>query len=124
MARLSTAQENAALTGTFINTATTYYLSLHSADPGTTGASEITGGSYVRQAITFAAASGGSTASASGQTFTGMPAEAGGCPYFGIWTASTAGTYLEGGTTSGLSGAISAGSTVTFASGATTFSAS
>ena len=126
MSRLSTAQENAALTGTFINTATTYYLSLHTADPGTTGASEVTGGSYVRQAITFSTASGGTTVSggaSASQTFTGMPVEAGGCPYFGIWTASTSGTYNQGGTTTGLSGAISAGATITFASGQVSFAA-
>ena len=126
MARITTAQANAGL-GAIFNTATTYYLGLNTADPSTTGANEVTGGSYVRQAITFAAASGGSAASggtSAAQTFTGMPVEAGGTPYFSIWTASTSGTFLEGGTTSGLSGAISAGSTITFASGAVTFTLS
>ena len=127
MARITSAQANAGL-GAIFNTATTYYLALFTTDPGTTGASgEVTGGSYVRQAITFGTASGGSVSSggtSAAQTFTGMPVEAGGTPYFGIWTASTSGTYLEGGTTSGLSGAISAGSTITFASGAVTFTLS
>ena len=123
MARLPAAQENAALDAMFV-TSTTYYLALNTTDPGTTGAGEVTGGSYARQAITFAAASGGSKASSSGQTFTGMPAEAGGIPYASLWTAATAGTFLGGLTTTGLSGAVSAGSTITVASGATTWTQS
>ena len=106
---------------------TVYYLSLHSGSPGTTGANEITGGSYARQAITFGTASAGSQASSgtdAAQSFTGMPAEAGGCPYFGIWTLVSSGTYLAGGTTSGLSGSIPSGATVSFASGAVTLSVS
>jgi hypothetical protein len=35
----------------------TVYVSLHTADPGETGASEVTGGDYARKAITWAAAS-------------------------------------------------------------------
>jgi len=120
MARLATATENTGIAAMFVPS-TTYYLALFTTDPGTTGASgEVTGGSYARQAITFGAASGGSEASTNAQTFTSMPVEAGGCPYFGIWTASSGGTYLGGGATSGLSGAISAGSTITFAIAATT----
>jgi len=88
--------------------ATTYYLALFTSDPTTTGASgEVTGGSYARQAIAFGSASAGSQASTNAQTFTSMPVEAGGIPYFGLFTASTSGTYLGGGTTTGLSGALS-----------------
>lgn len=126
MARITVAQADAGL-GAIFNTATTYYLGLNTADPGTTGASEVTGGSYARQAITFGTASAGSVASggtSASQSFTGMPLESSGIPYFSIWTASTSGTYLEGGTTSGLSGSISAGSTIDFASGAVTFTLS
>ena len=103
--------------------ATVYYLSLHTATPGTTGASEVTGGSYARQAITFGSASAGSKASAgtdAAQSFTGMPSVGSGTPYFGVWTLVSSGTYTGGGTTSGLSGAISAGSTINFVSGAVT----
>jgi len=120
MARLTAAQENAGIAAMFVP-ATTYYLALFTSDPGTSGASgEVTGGSYARQAIAFGSASGGSEASTNAQTFTNMPAEAGGVLYFGLFTASSGGTYLGGGTTSGLSGAISAGATVAFAIGATT----
>jgi len=102
-------------------TATVYYLGLNTANPGTTGASEVTGGSYARQAITFLAASGGSKVSGGAdatQAFTGMPAEAGGIPYLSLWTASSGGTYLWGGTTTGLSGSIPSGATIDFATGA------
>lgn len=92
------------------------YLSLHSATPGTTGASEVTGGSYARQPISWASAASGSKASSNAQSFTGMPAEAGGIPYVGVYSASTGGTYLGGMATSGLSGAISSGGVVDFAS--------
>lgn len=120
MADLTTASADTMLTAAPCVPTTVYYLSLHTATPGTTGASEVTGGSYVRQAITFGTPSAGAQVSAgtdAAQSFTGMPVEAGGTPYFGIWTASTSGTYLGGGTMSGLSGAISAGSTITVASG-------
>jgi hypothetical protein len=46
-----------------------------------------------------------------------MPAEAGGIPFFGIFSAVTAGTYEGGGTTTGLSTALPAGATVNFAAG-------
>jgi hypothetical protein len=127
MTDLTTSSANTMLTAAPCVPTTVYYLSLHTGSPGTTGANEISGGSYIRQAITFGSASAGSQSSSgtdASQSFTGMPAEAGGAPYFGIWTASTSGTYLAGGTTSGLSGAISSGSTITFASGGVTLSLS
>jgi hypothetical protein len=98
---------------------TTYYVSLHTADPGTTGASEVTGGSYARQAIVFTATGGGGNTiiSNGAQNFTGMPAEASGVPYLGIYSASSGGTYLGGGACSLGSTAISAGATVAFAAG-------
>lgn len=124
MARLPAAQENAGLNAMFVPS-TTYYLALFTSDPGTTGASgEVTGGSYARQSIAFGSAAAGSQASTTAQNFTSMPLEASGVPYFGIFTASTSGTYLGGGTTSGLSGSIPAGSTVAFAIGAVTTSLS
>ena len=123
MARLGTNGANGAANGVVAN-GTTYYLSLHTADPGTTGASEVTGGSYLRQAIIFGAAVAGLVTSTDAQNFTSMPVEAGGCPYLGIWDASTSGNYLAGGTTSGLGGAISSGAQVSFAIGAVTGQAS
>ena len=124
MARLPAAQENTVLNAGFVPS-TTYYLALFTSDPSTTGASgEVTGGSYARQAIAFGSASSGSQASTNAQTFTGMPVESSGVPYFGLFTLVSGGTYLGGGTTTGLSGAISAGSTISFAIGAVTTSLS
>jgi hypothetical protein len=73
---------------------TTVYMSLHTADPGLTGASEVTGGSYQRQSVTFAAASNRSAASNADVTFTGMPA----CTltYIGLWDAQSTGNFLWG----------------------------
>lgn len=124
MADLTTASADTMLAAAPCVAGTTYYLGLNTADPGTTGASEVSGGSYARQAITFGTPASGSQASTDSQSFTGMPAESGGVPYFSIWTAATAGTYLAGGTTSGLSGAISAGATISFATGAVTLTVS
>jgi len=44
-------------------------MSLHSADPGTTGASEIAGGGYARQTCVWSAASVGSMALAGNEVF-------------------------------------------------------
>jgi hypothetical protein len=127
MARLPTAQEDAALDAMFVP-GTVYYLALFSTDPGTTGASgELSGGSYARQPITFGSASGGvkvSSGTDASQSFTNLPAEAGGIPYAAIYSAVTSGTYLGGLTTTGLSGAIGAGATVDFASGEVSWSQS
>jgi len=96
---------------------TPQYLSLHTADPGTTGASEASGGSYARQSCSFGSASSGADASTTAQNFTSMPSITSG--YFGIWTASTSGTYICGGAL-GSSLTIPSGSTVSFAIGAVT----
>jgi len=123
MALLAVASENTAIAAVFVPS-TTYYLSLHSATPGQNGASEITGGSYARQTLTFGSASGGSESSTNSQTFTNLPAETSGIPYFGIWSAASSGTYIGGGTTTGLTGSLPAGISVNFATGAVTVSIS
>lgn len=70
------------------------YFSLHTADPGTTGASEVTGGSYGRVSAGFPAASSGAATNAgatinvpSGTTVT----------HWGRWTTASAGTFFTGG---------------------------
>lgn len=127
MSRVTTATADTALDAVLVPS-TVYYLALFTSDPGTSGSSgEVTGGSYARQAITFGSASAGSKASSgtdASQSFTGMPAESGGIGYLGIFTASSGGTYIIGGTVSGLSGSLPSGITVSVASGAITFSAS
>jgi hypothetical protein len=123
MARLPAANENVAIVAAIVPT-TTYYLSLHSADPGTTGATEVSGGSYARQSIVFGSATAGVVTSTTAQNFTAMPAESGGVPFFGIWSASSGGTYEGGGTTTGLSTSIPAGASINFASASVTCSIS
>lgn len=97
---------------------TTYYLSLHSATPGTTGASEFSGGGYARQAIVFGSASGGVIASNAQITVPNAGTTA--ALYVGIWTAVTAGTYV-GGLLIGAGGVTAA--SIVFASGAVTITA-
>lgn len=69
------------------------YVSLHTADPGGSGTSEVTGGSpaYARKAVTWSAASGGSAAISTGVTFD-VPASTT-ISYLGMWSAATAGTF-------------------------------
>jgi hypothetical protein len=115
---LTAAQANAAIAAMFVPS-TTYYGSLHTATPGTTGASEVTGGTYGRQTITYGSGSSGVESSTNAQNWTLMPS----CTvsYFGHWTTVTTGTYLGGGAlTSSLT--VPAGATVAAAVGALTVS--
>lgn len=69
------------------------YASLHSADPGTGGSSEISGGSpaYARKAITWNAAASGSKTNSNTLTFD-VPASTT-VSYIGYWSASSGGTF-------------------------------
>ena len=70
------------------------HASLHTADPGTTGASELTGGSpaYARKPITWTpgAVDGVYTATVVFDVPTGVT-----LTHVGLWTALTAGTFLD-----------------------------
>jgi hypothetical protein len=117
MARISTTEANQALSTTGWS-----YVSLHTADPGTTGASEVTGGTYARVAVTWNAASGGSVSN-SGALSINLPASTT-ASYFGVWGASTSGTYYIGGA---LSPSVTTGASagvITIASGSLTVTAS
>jgi len=117
MARISTTEANQALSTTGWS-----YVSLHTADPGTTGASEVTGGTYARVAVTWNAASGGSVSN-SGALSINLPASTT-ASYFGVWGASSAGTYYIGGA---LSPSVTTGASagvITIASGSLTVTAS
>lgn len=72
------------------------YVSLHTADPGDTGANEAAGGvpAYARKAITWSPASGGSL-NAGNQPVFDVPA--GTFTHFGLWDSMTAGTFHGGG---------------------------
>jgi len=119
MALISTTEANQAL-------ATTgwAYVSLHTATPGTTGASEVSGGSpaYARVAVTWNAAASGSVTNSSALTINAPASTT--FTHFGIWSASTAGTYYIGGA---LGTSITTGTsqgTITIAASAITVSAS
>jgi hypothetical protein len=86
------AAKNAAVDG--IAAAATY-LSLHTADPGTTGASEVTGGTYARVATSWSASSAGSKPGSA--TTLNVPASTT-IGWWGLWTAASGGTFHYGGT--------------------------
>jgi hypothetical protein len=106
-------------------TTTGLFMSIHTASPSNTGANEIVAGtgytavSGGRPPMTWGSVSSGVVTTNDTQTFAMLVTEGGGIPYFGIWTANTAGTYIFGGPTSGLSGSIPSGANVTFTSSVT-----
>ena len=76
------------------------HISLHSANPGESGASELTGSGYARQPVTWGTSSGGAVAA------TNLPllfsgAASASSPFFGGWTAATGGTFVDGGALQG-----------------------
>ena len=69
------------------------YVGLFTVTPGeAAGGTEVTGGSYARQAATFTAASSGATSNDTNIDFTGMPAAT--TVAIGIFDASTSGNML------------------------------
>jgi hypothetical protein len=93
MAGYNNTSKDVALTA--IGAAATF-ISLHSADPGTTGANEITGGSpaYARVATTWGAAAASSMAGS--QVTLNVPASTT-IEFWGVWSLVTGGVYYEGG---------------------------
>ena len=80
------------------------YVSLHTADPGNTGTSEIStsGTGYARLPVTFAQVSGPNPHGAQGNTlavltFNTATAAWGTISFFGVWDALTAGNYRGSG---------------------------
>lgn len=69
-------------------------MSLHTADPGQTGANEVTGGSYARQSAGYNAASGGVCALAGTVSFTVMPAAT--VTHIGLWDSTGTPLFLQG----------------------------
>lgn len=76
----------------------TVFVSLHTGDPGTTGASEVTGGSYARESAAFTQTGDNpTTASNNGVIqFTQATALWGDVSHFGIWDAVSGGNFLAG----------------------------
>lgn len=69
-------------------------ISLHTADPGTSGASEVVGGTYARVATTWGSASASSMAGSA--VVINVPASTT-ITHWGVWTAGSGGTFLQGG---------------------------
>lgn len=99
MSSFSDYLENAALNHVFRNTALTspsaVYLALFTVAPTDAGGgTEVSGGGYARQAITFGAPSGGAIANTGAVAFTASGAAFGSVVAVGIFDASTGGNML------------------------------
>ncbi len=88
MAGLVAAGKNLMLTG-FTGSAT--YVSLHTADPSTNGANEVTGGSYSRESAAWGSPSNGAVSNGSSIVFD-VPGSTT-ITHLGYWSASTSGTF-------------------------------
>lgn len=84
---------SAAYKNLMLDAAPPAFLSLHTANPGSTGTSEVTGGSpaYARKSATWSAATGGAKALSNAPVFD-VPATT--VAFIGMWTAVSGGTYL------------------------------
>lgn len=80
------------LLGTYLTTIATH-VSLHSADPGSTGTSEIT--AVGRKAATFAVGTDGDLDLTGVLNFTGGTPNAA-CTHVGLWSAGSGGTFRGG----------------------------
>jgi hypothetical protein len=74
------------------------FVSLHTADPGATGTSEVTGTPYTRIAATFTNTGSDPTIAANSAVIQFPTATSlwGTVSFFGLWSAVTAGTFLGG----------------------------
>lgn len=114
MVGASPAVKNASANATrALLTANTGFVSMHTADPGTTGTSEVTGTGYARGSSVIAAAVGGSCAGAAASVTmpTGVSTVA---TYWGLWDAVTAGNWIDGGLLTTPETFSTAGGTFTF----------
>jgi hypothetical protein len=72
-------------------------MSLHTAAPGLTGANEITGNAYARQAVAFGASAAGVVLNNSTPTFPApTPSNWGTATHFALWDAVSGGNCLYG----------------------------
>jgi hypothetical protein len=103
---------------------TTVFVSLHTTDPGDTGAAEIAGNAYARTAATFTD-TGANPTTASNSAIVSFPTATAGwgtIAYFGLWSAATSGNYQGSGQLD-VSRIVNAGDKVQFLTGALTVSA-
>jgi hypothetical protein len=95
MAGLSSAGEAAVIAALD----TVAYVSLHTADPGNTGANEVAGGGYARQGpVAFTNSGANPTVAGNNSIITYPTATAawGTINFFGLWTAASAGVFNGG----------------------------
>lgn len=109
---------DALVRNTAFNVGANVYLSLHTADPGLTGASEVAGAGYARQACAFADDGGDGTGTNSGTVTVPVPSAGG--PYavthVALWDAASGGNCVAGGALSGTVNA-AAGSSLQWTAG-------
>lgn len=74
----------------FLNTGNVY-MSLHTADPGTTGANEVSGSPYTRLEVTFGTPSDGVVTNTNNPEFS-VPNNTT-ITHIGLWSAASAGTF-------------------------------
>ena len=104
MAGYNNTSKDAGLTA--IGAAATW-ISLHTADPGTTGTSEVTGGTYARLQTTWGTAAASSMTGS--QVTINVPASTT-ITYWGVWSAASGSTYYyEGGALPASQAYVSAG---------------
>ena len=99
MAEFSNYLENALINATLRATAYTspaaVYVALFTSDPTDAGSgTEVSGGAYVRKAVTFSAPSNGVTSNSADVTFDQATANWGTVSHLGIFDASTSGNLL------------------------------
>lgn len=104
---------------------TTTYVSLHTADPGNTGASEVSGSAYARVGTVGFTNTGGNPTVAANTAIVTFPAATGSwgtVSHFGVWSAATAGTFFGSGALV-TPKAVGNGDTARFLAGALTITA-
>lgn len=125
MAGLSNYAQVAALNHALRNTATsspgTVYMGLNSADPGETGANELSGSGYARQAMSFAAAVSKIAATDAGVTFSASGGDLT-ASFWTIWDAASGGNCIAAGSLAATT-TITDGESRTFAAGTLTVTA-
>lgn len=82
------------ITGSGTNEKNAHFISLHTGNPGTTGANEVAGGSYIRISTTWGAIAAGSVTGS--QVTINVPVSTT-ITNWGLWDASTSGNYYDGG---------------------------
>src|SRR3989337_2338584 len=99
MSKLSDYLENKVpdhlLRATAFSAPSTIYCAAHTADPGETGANEVSGGGYLRTAVSaFDAAASRATANTNEILFSALTAAVGTVTHFSLWDAQSGGNML------------------------------